>query len=361
MKMRAAIFVGLLWTVFAMNGCASGGPEPNRLGTARRLVLARVSSEENRPTAEAAAGLLLNAVRDAGSIVGAKDFMAEARGLGLGFWAAGMLDRIQTVGWPTPEEGRVLREAFGITTLVMTEVTAFDQVWGKYAKFTRVGVEASVYDIRSEKVLGRVGKDVEVEEMRGRAFQYALEHPVTLPRHVGQLPLHHDMRARGERSEIYGDYSDCESSPLFAFGHGLSYTTFEYGALRVEPGTTDSRTVVEVDVTNAGVRGGEEVVQLYCRDDVASVARPGRELVGCARVSLAPAESATVTFSVPASRLAFHDVTMQRVTEPGTFTFFVGASSIDTRAEATVELSGDRFAHPVRDSEMTSSRVSSRR
>jgi hypothetical protein len=176
--MRAAILVGLLWTVFAMNGCASGGPEPNRLGTARRLVLARVSSEENRPTAEAAAGLLLNAVRDAGSIVGAKDFMAEARGLGLGFWAAGMLDRIQTVGWPTPEEGRVLREAFGITTLVMTEVTAFDQVWGKYAKFTRVGVEASVYDIRSEKVLGRVGKDVEVEEMRGRAFQYALEQSV---------------------------------------------------------------------------------------------------------------------------------------------------------------------------------------
>jgi hypothetical protein len=183
MRVRAAILVGLLWTLFAANGCAllllpSAGPEPNRLGTARRLVLARVSSEENRATAEAAAGLLLNAVRDAGSVVGAKEFVAEARGLGLGFWAVGMLDRIQAVGWPTPEEGRVLREAFGITTLVMTEVTAFDQVWGKYAKFTRVGVEASVYDVRSEKVLGRVGKDVEVEEMRGRAFQYALEQSV---------------------------------------------------------------------------------------------------------------------------------------------------------------------------------------
>jgi hypothetical protein len=182
MKTRAAILVGLLWTVFALNGCAlmlpSSGPEPNRLGTARRLVLARVSSEENRATAEAAAGLLANAVRDAGSIVGVKEFVAEARGLGLGFWAAGMLDRIQVVGWPTPEEGRVLREAFGITTLVMAEVTTFDQVWGKYAKFTRVGVEASVYDVRSEKVLGRVGKDVEVEEMRGRAFQYALEQAV---------------------------------------------------------------------------------------------------------------------------------------------------------------------------------------
>jgi hypothetical protein len=137
MKTRAAILVGLLWTVVAVNGCASSGPEPNRLGTARRLLLARVSSEENCPAAEAAAGLLLNAVRDAGSIVGAKEFVAEARALGLGFWAVEMLDRIQAVGQPTPEEGRVLREAFGITTLVMTEVTAFDQVWGKYAEFRR--------------------------------------------------------------------------------------------------------------------------------------------------------------------------------------------------------------------------------
>jgi hypothetical protein len=100
MKTRAAILVSLLWTVFAVNGCASGGPEPNRLGPARRPLLARVSSEENRPIAEAAAWLLLNAVRDAGSIVGAKEFVAEARALGLDFWAVGMLDRIQAVGWP---------------------------------------------------------------------------------------------------------------------------------------------------------------------------------------------------------------------------------------------------------------------
>jgi beta-glucosidase len=181
--------------------------------------------------------------------------------------------------------------------------------------------------------------------------------PVTLPRHVGQLPLHHDMRARGDRSEIYGDYVDCESSPLFAFGHGLSYTTFEYGPLRAEAGTTASRTIIGVEVTNVGARAGEEVVQLYCRDDVASVARPARELVGFTRVHLGPGESATVGFVVPSSRLAFHNHTMHRVTEPGTFTFFVGASSIDTRAEATVELTGDTVLHPVRDREPTSSRV----
>jgi beta-glucosidase len=185
--------------------------------------------------------------------------------------------------------------------------------------------------------------------------------PVTLPRHVGQLPLHHDMRARGDRSEIYGDYLDLPTSPLFAFGHGLSYTTFEYGALRVEGGTTSGRTTVELDVTNRGGVTGEEVVQLYCRDDVASVARPTRELIGFARVTLDPGRAATVTFTVPASRLAFHDRSMRRVTEPGTFTFAVGASSIDIRAEATVELGGDPVVHDVRDRAMTSSSVGARR
>lgn len=185
--------------------------------------------------------------------------------------------------------------------------------------------------------------------------------PVTLPLHVGQLPVHHDMRARGERSEIYGDYVDRPSSPLFAFGHGLSYTTFEYGPLRVDPGTTASRTIIELEVTNAGEVAGEEVVQLYCRDDVASVARPNRELVGFARVGLVPGEAATVTFDVPSSRLAFHDGAMRRVTEPGSFTFLVGASSNDIRAETKVDLTGDAVVHPARDSEMTSSRVASMR
>ena len=98
-------------------------------------------------------------------------------------------------------------------------------------------------------------------------------------------------------------------------------------------------------------------MQLYCRDDVASVARPGRELIGFARASLEPGESAMITFVVPSSRLAFHDRTVQRVTEPGTFTFLVGASSTDIRAETTIELTGATVVHPVHDSELTSSRV----
>jgi len=183
MKARVTMLVGLLAMGLALNGCAlmlppQSASDGDRLGTARRLVLARIASEDNRATAETAAGLLVNAVRDAGAIVGAREFLAEAKGLGLDPWAAGLLDRLQVVGWPTAEEGRVLREAFGITTLVVTSLTTYEQVWGKYAKFTRVGVEASVYDVRSARVLGRFGKDVEVEEMRGRAFQYALEQAV---------------------------------------------------------------------------------------------------------------------------------------------------------------------------------------
>ncbi len=181
--------------------------------------------------------------------------------------------------------------------------------------------------------------------------------PVTLPRQVGQLPLHHDMRARGDRSEFYGDYIDCPSTPLFSFGHGLSYTTFDFGPLRVETGTTESDTTIELNITNTGERAGEEVVQLYCRDDTASVARPDRELIGFARVDLAPGESEKVTFTVPAGRLAAHDRTMQRVTEPGAFTFLVGASSADIRAEVTVQITGDLAVHPLRDHQLTSTLV----
>ena len=157
-------------------------------------------------------------------------------------------------------------------------------------------------------------------------------------------------------TEFYGDYLDCSSSPLFPFGHGLSYTSFEYGELRTTAGSTATETSVAVEVRNVGERAGEEVVQLYCRDDVASVARPSRELIGFTRVDLAPGESTTVVFTVPASRLAFYDPAMRRVTEPGTFTFSIGASSADIRTEATVELTGETVLHSLADREMTSVR-----
>jgi beta-glucosidase len=105
---------------------------------------------------------------------------------------------------------------------------------------------------------------------------------------------------------------------------------------------------LSVDVTNTGEQAGSEVVQLYVRDDVASVARPDRQLVGFVRVPLEPGETRTVSFRVDPSRLAFFDDDMRFVTEPGTFTFSVGATSVDIRATVQVELVGARADYAQR-------------
>ena len=173
--------------------------------------------------------------------------------------------------------------------------------------------------------------------------------PVTLPRSVGQVPVHHDLRARGDRSEIWGDYMDEDVSPLFAFGHGLSYTSFEYSDISVTAGTTMDVVEIGIRVANTGRCDGEEVVQLYVRDEVASVARPIRELIGFTRVALATDASARVTFRLHPSRLSFHDPEIRCVTEPGEFTFFVGGSSDNTPLTATVDVTGTVQSHPLRD------------
>jgi len=147
--------------------------------------------------------------------------------------------------------------------------------------------------------------------------------PVTVPRSAGQVPTHHDHRAGGGRSQMLGDYVDAPASPLYPFGYGLSYTTFEYSALRAADATTATRVVVEVDVTNTGARAGVEVVQLYARDDVARVARPERQLVGFARVALEPAAVRTVRFTVDPTVLAYYDEAMRLIVEPGTVRFTI--------------------------------------
>jgi beta-glucosidase len=165
--------------------------------------------------------------------------------------------------------------------------------------------------------------------------------PVTLPRTVGQVPIHAGHRFGGGRSQFWGDYTDGPSSPLFSFGHGLSYTAFDYADLQVGPGSTRDVTEVQVTVTNTGERSGEDVVQLYVTDEVASVARPRRRLIGFGRVGLEPGTSSTVAFTVHPSRLAFYDPDMRFVCEPGAFTFAVGASWRDIRLSSTIELPGD--------------------
>jgi beta-glucosidase len=164
--------------------------------------------------------------------------------------------------------------------------------------------------------------------------------PVSLPRSLGQVPNYLGMRAGGDRTFFFGDYSDSPTAPLFPFGHGLSYTTFAYNDLAVQATSTTKSITISVTVSNTGERPGDEVIQLYYRDEVASVARPIRMLIGFTRVSLAPGQARRITFTVHPSRLAFYNASMRFVTEPGEFSFYVGASSQDIRAEQKVTLDG---------------------
>ena len=184
--------------------------------------------------------------------------------------------------------------------------------------------------------------------------------PVSLPRHVGQLPVHHGQRAGGDRSQFWGDYTDSPTSPLHPFGYGLTTTTFEYSGLDVTEGTTSTPTVLDVTVTNSGTRAGVEVVQLYVGDLVASVALPDRQLVGFERVELAPGRSATVRFEVHPSRLAFHDEEFEFVCEPGAFRAEVGGCAGAPALSTTFDLSGDVVVHRPRDIVATTATVTAR-
>ncbi len=164
--------------------------------------------------------------------------------------------------------------------------------------------------------------------------------PVTMPRSVGQIPNYAGTRAGGDRAMFFNNYVDSPTTPLFPFGHGLSYTTFAYENFVTRGESTSEPIELSVEVRNTGEHTGDEIVQLYCRDHVASVARPQHILLGFARVSLEPGQARKVMFTVHPSRLAFYDPQMRFVTEPGEFTFSVGASASDIRAEKSVTLAG---------------------
>jgi beta-glucosidase len=155
---------------------------------------------------------------------------------------------------------------------------------------------------------------------------------MTFPRSVGQIPLSYNELPTSR--PFTGDrfttgYVDEKPTPLYPFGHGLSYTTFSYSDLRI--GTPEMRRTgkieVKVDVTNTGLRAGQEVVQLYTRQLVASRSRPLRELKGFEKIELAPGQRKTVRFTLNASDLAYHDDDGKPVIEPGPFNVFVGGSS----------------------------------
>lgn len=159
--------------------------------------------------------------------------------------------------------------------------------------------------------------------------------PITFPLAEGQLPIgyRHAPTGRGD------DYDDLTGKPLFPFGHGLGYAPVEYDSLTLRSsGRAGDAVTARFTLTNRGTMATDEVVQLYLRDDVASVARPQLMLAGFARVHLRAGEGRIVSIALPGDRFALLDAGMRRVVEPGRFTVLVGASSADLRLRATIDL-----------------------
>ena len=150
--------------------------------------------------------------------------------------------------------------------------------------------------------------------------------PITFPQNVGQLPAYYNHKPSAEHP-----YLLTVNEPLFPFGWGLSYTTFKYEGLRLDPPQIgpEGKTTASVDVTNTGKVAGEEVVQLYIRDQVSSVTRSVKELKGFRRIELAPGETKTVQFELGPEALSFWNQNMQWVVEPGLFNVMVGGNSRD--------------------------------
>ena len=173
--------------------------------------------------------------------------------------------------------------------------------------------------------------------------------PISHPRSAGQIPLYYGHKVSGGRSHWKGDYVDGEASPLYPFGHGLSYTTFEISDLSVMPDTVSWHGDVTVTsvVSNTGAREGDEVVQLYVRDPVASVTRPVLELKGFARIGIPAGGSRRVTFQLPVGQLGFYDRDLDYVVEPGSIEVLVGTSSADLQVAGSFTVVPDPDGRPV--------------
>jgi beta-glucosidase len=171
--------------------------------------------------------------------------------------------------------------------------------------------------------------------------------PITLPRHVGQVPIHHGQRwgsgYQRTKADIHKGYLDLPSTPLFPFGHGLSYTKFEYGPLELESDKVDVNGEIRASITviNSGQRRGTEVVQLYVADTATGVTLPAQQLIGFARVDIEPGASENVSFVVPISLLAYTGLSGEFIVEPGPVELSAGSSSSDIRSSAKFTIIGE--------------------
>jgi beta-glucosidase len=150
--------------------------------------------------------------------------------------------------------------------------------------------------------------------------------PVTVARNAGQLPNFYNHKPSARRGYLFD-----EVSPLYPFGFGLSYTKFDIGPPTLSSATIAAGTgvIVRISLTNSGDIAGDEVVQVYLRDNVSSVTRPVKELAGFQRLTLKPGETRNVDIAIDADAFAFWDREMNRVIEPGQFTIMVGANSAE--------------------------------
>ena len=164
--------------------------------------------------------------------------------------------------------------------------------------------------------------------------------PISFPANVGQIPVYYGHKPSAGRSQFWGDYVDASTSPAFEFGYGLSYTTFNFTNLRIEPKRValTGKTSVKVDIKNTGSKAGEEVVQLYINDVFAKITRPVKELRGFKRIALEPSETKKVEFELPTEALGFYDKDMKFTIEPGIFKVMIGRSSKDIVLEGKFEV-----------------------
>jgi len=167
--------------------------------------------------------------------------------------------------------------------------------------------------------------------------------PISFPRSVGQLPVYYHHKPSGGRSHWRGNYVEMSTKPLFPFGYGLSYTSFEYSNLIITPKTLSWEDQVEIslEVRNTGKITGEEVVQLYINDELAEITRPVKELKGFQRIILKPNEKKKVKFFLSMTQLGFYNKEMKYIVEPGIIVVMVGSSSEDIRLRGKFEIVGE--------------------
>jgi beta-glucosidase len=163
---------------------------------------------------------------------------------------------------------------------------------------------------------------------------------ITVPRHVGQLPMYYNYMLPKENAKRGGYVKDMTTEPLWEFGYGLSYTSYEYSDFKITPEkiNTTGKVKVSVTVKNTGKMAGDEVVQLYIRDLITSVYRPVTELKGFEKIALNPGESKSVDFELTPEELSMLDRKMARVVEPGMFRVMVGKSAKDIKFTGEFEV-----------------------